>query len=50
MPYFSSDILSDQDVVDVAFYIIKDLPKSAASKAPAPGAPSKKPAPGATAK
>jgi mono/diheme cytochrome c family protein len=29
MPYFATDILSDQDVVDVAFYVIKDLPASA---------------------
>lgn len=41
MPYFASDILSDQDVVDVAFYVIKDLPKEIASQEQPAGAPAK---------
>jgi hypothetical protein len=32
MPYYATDILSDQDVVDVAFYVIQNLPGSAAGK------------------
>lgn len=41
MPYFATDILSDQDVVDVAIYIIKDLPAEVAGKEKPAGAPAK---------
>jgi mono/diheme cytochrome c family protein len=42
MPYYASDILSDKDVVDVACYVIRDLPKAAAAEAPPAGAAASK--------
>jgi len=35
MPWYATDILSDQDVVDVAFYIFQDLGKPAPAPTPA---------------